>query len=84
MIERSEAELAALEKNRSVARVSSPAGVRLIDQEPSDEELRAFVDSMLSSTGQLREPGLIDEAIREASGVVGVALDRPGLGFDVD
>ena len=38
----------------------------MIGEEPSDEELRAFVDSMLSNLDrQLREPDVIDEAIRE-------------------
>jgi hypothetical protein len=37
-----------------------------VDREPSDEELRAFVDSMLSNLDRrLREPVAIDEAIRE-------------------
>lgn len=37
-----------------------------MDKEPSDEELRAFVGSMLSNLDRLfREPDVIDEAIRE-------------------
>ena len=37
-----------------------------MDTEPTDEELRAFVSSMLSNLDQLlREPSVIDEAIRE-------------------
>ena len=35
-----------------------------MDNAPTDEELRAFVDSMLSNLdGRLREPEVIDEAI---------------------
>jgi hypothetical protein len=52
-------------------------------EEPSDEELRAFVDSMLSNLDrQLREPDVIDEAIREHRDMW-VMLYRAGLGFDV-
>ena len=52
-------------------------------EEPSDEELRAFVDSMLSNLDrQLREPDVIDEAIREHR-EMWVTLYRAGLGFDV-
>ena len=37
-----------------------------MDTEPSDEELRAFVDSMLSNLdGHLREAEVIDDTIRE-------------------
>jgi hypothetical protein len=37
-----------------------------VDTEPSDEELRAFVGSMLSNLDRLlREPAVIDEAIHE-------------------
>ena len=37
-----------------------------MDTEPSDEELRAFVGSMLSNLDRLlREPAVIDETIRE-------------------
>lgn len=33
---------------------------------PTDDELRAFVDSMLSNLDkQLREPEVVDEAVRE-------------------
>ena len=52
-------------------------------EEPSDEELRAFVDSMLSNLDrQLREPDVIDEAIREHR-EMWVMLYRASLGFDV-
>ena len=54
-----------------------------MDREPSDEELRAFVDSMLSNfDGRLREPAVIDEAIRELR-EMWVMLYRATLGFDV-
>ena len=49
---------------------------------PSDEDLRAFVDSMLSNLDkQLREPDVIDEAIREHR-EMWVTLYRASLGFD--
>ena len=52
-------------------------------EEPSDEELRAFVDSMLSNLDrQLREPDVIDEAIREHR-EMWVMLYRASLGFEV-
>ena len=51
--------------------------------EPSDEELHAFVDSMLSNLdGRLREPVVINEAIREHR-EMWLMLYRAGLGFDV-
>ena len=54
-----------------------------MDTEPSDEELRAFVDSMLSNLdGDLREPAVIDETIRERR-EMWVILYRASLGFDV-
>jgi hypothetical protein len=54
-----------------------------VDTEPSDEELRAFIDSMLSNLGrQLREPVVIDEALREHR-EMWVMLYRANLGFDV-
>ena len=54
-----------------------------MDRDPSDQELRAFVESMLSNVDrQLREPAVIDEAIREAR-EVWVLLYRASLGFDV-
>ena len=37
-----------------------------MDTDPSDEELHAFVESMLSNLdGRLREPEVIEEAVRE-------------------
>ena len=37
-----------------------------MDPEPTDEELRAFISAMLSNLDkQLREPAVIDEAIRD-------------------
>jgi len=52
-------------------------------EEPSDEELRAFVDSMLSNLDrQLREPDVIDEAIREHR-EMWVMLYRASLRFDL-
>jgi hypothetical protein len=54
-----------------------------VDREPSDEELRAFVDSMLSNLDRrLREPVVIDEAIREHR-EMWVMLYCASLGFDV-
>ena len=54
-----------------------------MDREPSDEELRAFVDSMLSNLDRrLREPVVIDEAIREHR-EMWVMLYRASLGFGV-
>ena len=54
-----------------------------MDTEPSDEELRAFVDSMLSNLDRrLREPDVIDEAIREHR-EMWVLLYRSSLDFDV-
>ena len=54
-----------------------------MDRGPSDEELRAFVDSMLSNLDRhLREPEVIDEAIREHR-EMWVMLYRASLGFDV-
>ena len=36
------------------------------DEDPTDEELRAFVESMLSTLDRrLREPEVIDAAVRE-------------------
>ena len=53
-----------------------------MDKEPSNEELRAFVDSMLSNLDRhLREPDVIDEAIREHR-EMWVALYRASLGFE--
>ena len=54
-----------------------------MDAEPSDEQLRAFVDSMPSNLDRrLREPAVIDEAIREHR-EMWVMLYRASLGFDV-
>lgn len=54
-----------------------------MDTEPNDEELRAFVGSMLSTLDRLlREPAVIDETIRE-HGQMWVTLYRASLGFDV-
>jgi hypothetical protein len=37
-----------------------------VDAEPTDEELRAFINAMLSNLDKrLREPEVIDEAIRD-------------------
>ena len=53
-----------------------------MDTEPSDEELRAFVDSMLSNLDKhLREPDVIGEAVR-AHREMWVMLYRTSLGFD--
>ena len=36
-----------------------------MDTQPTDEELRAFVDAMLSNLdSELREPDVLDEAVR--------------------
>ena len=54
-----------------------------MDNEPSDEELRAFVDSMLSNLDRrLRAADVIDEAIREHR-EMWVLLYRASLGFDL-
>ena len=56
--------------------------VGLVPTEPSDEQLRAFVDSMLSNLDRLlREPVVIDEAISEHR-EMWVMLYRASLGFD--
>ncbi len=53
-----------------------------METEPSDEELRAFVDSMLSNLDRrLREPEVIDEAVREHR-EMWVMLYRASLRFD--
>jgi hypothetical protein len=53
-----------------------------VDTEPSDEELRAFVGSMLSNLDRLlREPAVIDEAIHEHR-ETWVQLYRATLRFD--
>lgn len=54
-----------------------------MDRDPSEEELRAFVESILSDAGeQLREPAVIDEAIRERH-EMWVLLYHASLGFEV-
>ena len=54
-----------------------------MDRAPSDEELRAFVESMLSNLDRiLREPEVIEEAIR-AHRDMWVKLYRASSGFDV-
>ena len=53
-----------------------------MDRHPSEEELRAFAESMLSNLEQLREPAVIDEAIRERH-EMWVLLYRANLGFEV-
>ena len=54
-----------------------------METEPSDEELRAFVDLMLSNLERgLREPVVIDETIREHR-ELWVMLYRASLGFDL-
>ena len=53
-----------------------------MDIEPSDEDLREFVDSMLSNLhGRLREPDVIDESLREHRDMW-VMLYRAGAGFE--
>lgn len=53
-----------------------------MDAEPSDEELRAFVSSMLSNLDRLyREPDVIDEAIRSQR-EMWVLLYRASQRFD--
>ena len=49
---------------------------------PTDDELRAFVESMLANLDkQLREPEVIDAAIRDHRDMW-VRLYQAGLGFD--
>ena len=51
--------------------------------EPTDDELRAFVEAMLSNLDRrLREQDVIDEAIREHRDMW-VRLYRASEGFDV-
>ena len=53
-----------------------------MESEATDEELRAFVGSMLSNLDRLlREPEVVDEAIREHR-EMWVLLYRASLGFD--
>ena len=54
-----------------------------MEPEPSDDELRSFVGSMLSNLdGRLREPAVIDESLREHR-EMWVMLYRASSGFDV-
>jgi hypothetical protein len=54
-----------------------------VDTEPSDDELREFVGSMLSNLDRLfQEPEVIDESIREHR-EMWLLLYRASLGFDV-
>jgi hypothetical protein len=54
-----------------------------VDTDPSHEELRAFVSSLLSNFDQLLdEPTVVEEAIREHRDMW-VLLYRASLGFDV-
>lgn len=54
-----------------------------MDTEPSDDELREFVGSMLSNLDRLlREPDVIDEAIREHRDMWRL-LYRASSGFDI-
>jgi hypothetical protein len=54
-----------------------------VDTEPTEEELRAFVGSMLSNVDRLlHESEVIDESIREYR-EMWVLLYRASLGFDV-
>jgi hypothetical protein len=54
-----------------------------VDTDPSDEDLRAFVDAMLSNLDRgAREPDVLDEAIR-AHRETWVLLYRASRGFDL-
>ena len=51
--------------------------------DPTEEELRAFIESMLSNLDkQLREPEVIDEALRDHREMWEL-LYRASAGFDV-
>jgi hypothetical protein len=53
-----------------------------VDADPTDEELRAFIDAMLSNLDRrLREPEVLDEAIRDHRDTW-VMLYRASLRFD--
>lgn len=55
-----------------------------MDTEPSEEELRAFVGSMLSNLDRLlRESDVIDESIRDHRDMW-VLLYRASLDFDAE
>jgi len=54
-----------------------------MERGPTDDELHAFVEAMLSNLDkQLREPEVIDEAIRNHR-EMWTKLYQAGLGFDV-
>ena len=54
-----------------------------MDGGPTDDELRRFVEAMLSNLDkQLREPEVIDEAIRNHRDMW-TRLYRTGLGFEI-
>ena len=54
-----------------------------MDDSPTEDELRAFVESMLSNLDkQLREPDVIDEAIRSHRDMW-TKLWRASLGFEI-
>ena len=54
-----------------------------MDTSPTDEELRAFIDSMLSNLDkQLRAPDVIEQTMREHRDMW-VKLYLAGLGFEV-
>ena len=54
-----------------------------MDADPSNEELRMFVAAMLSNLDkQLREPDVIDDAIREHR-KLWVLIYRASLGFEI-
>ena len=53
-----------------------------MNTEPTDKELRAFIDTMLSNLDRsLREPEVIDEAVRDCRDMW-VMLYRANLGAD--
>jgi len=53
-----------------------------VAKDPSDEELHAFVEAMLSNLDkQIREPAVIDESIHDHRDMW-VNLYRASLGFD--
>jgi hypothetical protein len=54
-----------------------------VDIEPSEEELSAFIESMLANFNrELREPDVIEETIREHR-EMWVKIYRASLGFEV-
>lgn len=53
-----------------------------MDTEPTNEELRAFVDALLANVDKgIREPEVLDEAIRDCRDMW-VALYRATVGAD--